>query len=171
VRIVFVGFAILAFLVASCGGGTERTSAVTPTSAATASVGCSATEQLTYHIHAHLALFVDGAPETIPAGIGIHRTCIAWLHTHDTSGIIHVEAPAPHTYTVGDFFAVWGKRLDTTHLLDHTAGDQHHIEAYVDGNRYDGPPQTIPLTPHAVIVIEYGPPFVPPPPFTFPSGF
>jgi hypothetical protein len=34
------------------------------------------------------------------------------LHTHDTSGLIHIEPDTPeqnHVYTIGDFFRVWGK--------------------------------------------------------------
>src|SRR3954454_19763068 len=29
-------------------------------------------EQLAYHVHAHLDVFVDGKPVTVPAGIGIN---------------------------------------------------------------------------------------------------
>jgi hypothetical protein len=60
----------------------------------TEAVGCSQMEQLAYHVHAHLAIFIEGQPVTVPANIGIHATCIAWLHTHATDGVIHVEAPA-----------------------------------------------------------------------------
>ena len=78
-------------------------------------------EQLSYHVHAHLALFVEGQPVEVPGGIGIRADCFSWLHTHAPDGILHVEAPAPHTYTLGDFFRVWGRPLDASHLLDRTA--------------------------------------------------
>ena len=133
-------------------------------------VGCSTMEQLAYHVHAHLAIFVEGAPSRVPGNIGIRRDCIAWLHTHDPDGIIHVEAPGPHTYTLGAFFRIWGQPLDATHLLDLTAGGDQKIVAYVNGQPFGGDPDTVPLDPHADIVLEYGPPFVDPPAYRFPPG-
>jgi hypothetical protein len=35
------------------------------------------------------------------------------LHTHDSSGIIHVESIVNRTYTLGEFLNIWGG-LDTT---------------------------------------------------------
>jgi hypothetical protein len=141
-----------------------------PGSAAASEVGCSAMEQTAYHVHAHLDIFVDGREVTVPPNIGIELNCIRWLHTHDDSGIIHVEAPERHTYSLGDFFRVWGQPLDSTHLLDRTATGDQKVVAYVNGRRYDGAPETIPIDPHAVITLELGSPLVPPPTFTFPPG-
>ncbi len=147
-----------------------RVTARSERTTAEASVGCSSMEQLSYHVHAHLALYVDGVPRAVPGGIGLRRDCISWLHTHDATGILHIEAPAPHPYTLGQFFSVWGQPLDATHLLDQAAEDQHQLRAYVNGQLYQGAPETIPLAAHVDIVLEYGPPFVPPPPFSFPPG-
>ena len=129
-------------------------------------VGCSSMEQVTYHVHAHLAILVDGQPVVVPANIGIRATCITWLHTHATDGIIHIEAPSPHTYPLGAFLQVWGQPLPT---LDQ-AGQPRQMVAYVNGRPWDRPVATIPLTAHAVIVLEYGLPFVPPSSYTFPPG-
>lgn len=141
-----------------------------PAMAAAKDVGCSSMEQVAYHVHVHLAIFVDGQPVAVPANIGIHPDCITWLHTHDSSGVLHIEAPEPRTYTLGAFFQVWGQPLDATHLLDHVADAQHQVRAFVNGQLYSGAPETIPLDPHAVIVLEFSPPFVTPPEFTFPPG-
>jgi hypothetical protein len=127
-------------------------------------------EQLNYHLHAHLRIFIEGAEVPVPADIGIRRDCISWLHTHDADGILHIEAPRRQTYTLGAFFRVWGRPLDSTHLLDRVADEQHRVAAYVDGQTYEGPPETIPLEAHADIILEYGPPFMRPPPYTFPPG-
>src|SRR5258708_5443270 len=55
-------------------------------------IPCEQTEQLSYHVHAHLTIIVNGQPVVVPANIGIPGgRCVYWLHTHDTSGIIHVE--------------------------------------------------------------------------------
>ncbi|HKR74492.1 MAG TPA: hypothetical protein VJR94_10330, partial [Candidatus Nitrosocosmicus sp.] len=44
----------------------------------------------------------------VPAGIGIiPNECIFWLHTHDDSGIIHVEAPYETSFSLGQFLQVW----------------------------------------------------------------
>jgi hypothetical protein len=65
-----------------------------------------------YHWHTQLTITSGGNPVTIPADIGISFTCMQVLHTHDTSGLIHIEPDTPaqaRVYSLGDFFAVWGK--------------------------------------------------------------
>jgi hypothetical protein len=85
-------------------------------------VQCNAGEQTAYHIHAHLAVFVGGQQRTIPEGVGITPpqqvmqtssgpfvtggSCFYWLHTHDRTGVIHIESPTQSTYTLGQFFAI-----------------------------------------------------------------
>jgi len=51
------------------------------------------------HIHAHLDVLVDGQAVAVPAGIGIdvHRRTISPLHTHDASGVLHIESPVETT--------------------------------------------------------------------------
>src|SRR6476469_8268577 len=56
---------------------------------AAAAVGCSAMEQLAYHIHVHVTILAQGQPILIPANTGIRSDCISWLHTHDVSGVVH----------------------------------------------------------------------------------
>jgi hypothetical protein len=59
--------------------------------------------------HQHLDLYIDGRKVPVPAGIGINPAVgFAPLHTHDASGVIHVESPTVRTYKLGQFFAVWG---------------------------------------------------------------
>lgn len=31
------------------------------------------------------------------------------IHTHDDTGIIHIESPVKRDFTLADFFAVWNK--------------------------------------------------------------
>ncbi|HZQ34490.1 MAG TPA: hypothetical protein VFD32_01065, partial [Dehalococcoidia bacterium] len=47
-------------------------------------IPCETTEQLTYHVHAHLTVIANGQNVPVPAFIGIPGRCIYWLHTHDT---------------------------------------------------------------------------------------
>ncbi len=68
-------------------------------------------QQLAVHIHPVLSITVDGVPETIPANVGVTQTCMAELHTHDATGVIHVEtatADRVGQLSFEDFFAVWG---------------------------------------------------------------
>jgi hypothetical protein len=153
-------------LLAACSSTSEAPGGSVPTS----DIPCEAGERLTYHVHVHLSIFIEGQPSVVPAGVGIRSNCIFWLHTHDATGIIHVEAPAQRSFTLGQLFSIWGQPLSSTQLLNKTTDAQHQIKAYVNGQEFSGDPSTIPLTAHAVIVLEYGPPFPAPQPFTFPAG-
>jgi hypothetical protein len=116
-----------------------------------------AMEQLDYHIHQHLDVFVHGQSVEVPADIGIAPSVgIAVLHTHDTTGIIHVEAPQPHDYTLGDFFDVWGVRLTTSCIGGYCNGDQGSLQVYVGGQSAQGDPRAIVLSQHQEIVVVFG---------------
>jgi hypothetical protein len=126
-------------------------------------VRCERGERLEYHVHAHLALFVEGQEVPVPAGIGITDRCLYWLHTHSTDGIIHIEAPAPMAFTLGEFFAIWGQPLGPSTILDKSVDANHQLRVFVNGEPFEGDPATIKLVDRETIVIEYGPPFAPPP--------
>jgi hypothetical protein len=138
-------------------------------------ITCTATEQVTMHIHSHLALFYHGKQLQIPAYIGMApvppQGCIYWLHTHDATGIIHIEAPqfeAPGggPFTLGMFFDIWGQPL----TLDDVAGKRGPVTAYVNGAQWHGDPRAIPLAAHQQITLEVGTPIIPPPNYAFPFG-
>src|SRR2546427_2032541 len=79
---------------------------------------CLPTEPATFHIHPYLRIVINGQDITIPAAIGINNpgganSCFEPVHTHDTSGIIHVESLTSVNYTLSDFFTIWN---DTNHL-------------------------------------------------------
>ncbi len=137
-------------------------------------VTCLATEQVTLHIHAHLALFVNGKQLQIPAHVGMAPVppggCLYWLHTHDGSGIIHIEAPqvgapAGGPWTLGMFFDIWGQPL----TRDNVAGKVGPVTAYVNGTLWTGDLRAIPLAAHQEVTLEVGK-VVPPPNYTFPFG-
>jgi hypothetical protein len=145
-------------------------------------ISCEASEQVLFHIHAHLTIFVRGAPRQVPAGIGIARpyeveqtasgnfiagaTCFMWLHTHSADGIIHTESPIQRTYTLGDFFDIWGQPLGR----DRLGPARGRVTALFDGRVFTGNPRQIPLLAHAQIQLEAGKPLVAPERITFPSG-
>ncbi len=130
-----------------------------------AGIPCASREVLTYHVHSFLAVYVDGEPVPVPANTGVRETCLFWLHTHDDSGLVHIEAPEKRDFTLGQFFAIWGQPLSATQLASATVDSEHEIKAWVNGEEYAGDPASIPLEDKTTIVVGYGPPFVPPPEF------
>jgi hypothetical protein len=144
-------------------------------------IGCDTSEQVLFHIHAHLTIFVNGKPRQVPAAIGIPDAraqstpqgpfigsgkCFYWLHTHAADGIIHTESPVQRTYVLGDFFDEWGQPLGPD-LLGPVKG---HVTAIYNGKLYRGNPRDIPLTRHAQIQLEVGTPLVAPESIRWPSG-
>ena len=110
---------------------------------------------------------------TVPAGVGIDQKnkCTYWLHTHDTSGVIHVESPTEKQYPLQNFLDIWGQAVNKTSFLTHGIAAGHSVRTYVGSALYSGDPGTILLTPHKVITLEYGPPWVTPASsYTFPAG-
>jgi hypothetical protein len=155
--------------------------ATAATGAAVDSVQCQTMEQFAYHIHAHLAVYVNGSPRQIPDGIGITKLqeqttnagpfattaggCYYWLHTHTSDGIIHIESPTQQLYTLGTFFDIWGQPL-TAGQVGSAKGT---VTAYVDGQPYTGDVRAITLTAHELIQLDVGA-NQPPQPFSFPPG-
>lgn len=78
---------------------------------------------LIQHIHPILVITVDGTNETIPANIGLGGACERAVHTHDTTGQIHVEAQDARQYTLGDFMSVWGKSINREGYILKTTAD------------------------------------------------
>ncbi len=78
-------------------------------------IPCETREYGTSHIHAHLDVFVNGEPLTVPRYIGIMSggpqnqqvACLYWLHTHDNTGIIHIEEPTAKNLTLSQFIDIW----------------------------------------------------------------
>jgi hypothetical protein len=128
------------------------------------------------HIHQHLDLFVAGRPVTVPAGIGIDpaQHFISPLHTHDTSGVLHVESPTQATFTLGQVFGVWGVPLTRARLGGLRTGGGKQLRAWVDGKPFDGDPGSIVLAAHQELVVAYGTPAQMPEPvpagYDFPPG-
>jgi len=135
-------------------------------------IACGSSEQLFYHIHAHLQVYANGQPRALPGGIGIPGSrvmhspqgpvavggqCIYWLHTHTSDGVIHIESPIKRVYTLGNFFDEWHQPLNELGV-----GTVHgRITAFLNGRRWNQDPRAIPLLPHAVIQLNIGSPTAP----------
>ena len=68
-----------------------------------------------YHLHSQLAVYLpDGTSAEVPADIGVGNSCMYWLHTHDATGKLHVEAPAATAATLADFLEIWRRSTNPT---------------------------------------------------------
>src|SRR5579885_247542 len=95
---------------------------------------CQPVEATDFHIHAHLDLIVDSKPITIPAGIGIKpNECLYWLHTHNTSGVIHIESPQQTTFTLGQFIQVWDNTAGISPTFEDAIHGDKNIKVFVNG--------------------------------------
>jgi hypothetical protein len=145
-------------------------------------ISAAAAEQLAFHIHAHLTIFVAGRPRQIPYGVGIAPplevestpqglfavggNAFFWLHTHAADGIIHIESPIERTYTLGNFFDIWNEPLGP----ERVGPTMGHVTAFFDGRHYLGNPRDIPLLAHAQIQLDVGRALVGPESIQFPPG-
>jgi len=131
-------------------------------------MSCDAQEGQRIHIHQHLVILDHGKTTPIPASIGIPagKRCIYWVHTHTPDGIIHIEAPLDRSFTLGDFFMIWGEPLTRSQVATAKAPKGESLKVWVNGKQYKGDPRKIPLVAHADIVIQAGPPFSKPAAFT-----
>jgi hypothetical protein len=137
-------------------------------------IQCNAIEQLLFHNHAHLDIFIGGQPYTVPSQIGIiPGKCIYWLHTHDDSGVIHIESPVTRNFTLGQFFDIWKKRFSNVQIFDNIANATNVMAVYVNGNKINGEAdyRNINLQEHDQIAIVFGkPPSKIPSTYGFPKG-
>jgi hypothetical protein len=107
-------------------------------------------QNLAQHFHPTLTIIVDDEREAIPENIGISDTCMAEAHTHDTTGTLHFESVEPgKTFTVEDFFAVWGQSIER---------DGYALVATINGISYTVEEmRTTPLHDQDAIVLTYTP--------------
>jgi hypothetical protein len=81
-------------------------------------------------IQPQLSVLIEGAPLTVPSGIGINQSL--WkdhsldqygvaghspLTTHDTSGTIHVNSNTVRNFTLQEFLGVWGVTVDSSQVV------------------------------------------------------
>jgi hypothetical protein len=123
------------------------------------------------HIHQHLDIYVNGKKVTVPSQIGIYDgQFLTELHTHDASGIMHVESPTKRTFDLAQFFGVWGVRL-TPSCVGGYCKELTPWRLYVDGKPNQGDPRALELKAHQEIAIVIGtPPKTIPTKYKFPPG-
>jgi hypothetical protein len=134
-------------------------------------IQCEASEQVAYHVHTHLSVYVDGTLRPLPPGIGIvapvaQQTtdgpfygashCYYWLHVHTQDGVIHIESPTERSYTLGEFFDIWKQPLTRTQITS----AHGTLKVFVNGQVFTGDPRNVHLGSHEDIQIDVGKPFV-----------
>ena len=105
-------------------------------------------DKVIMHIHAILHIIIGGKSVTIPANIGINpelykshdldaygmkNPSMSPLHTHDSSGVIHVESTEIRPFTLGEFFDVWGVAFSEDCIMDKCSDGTDKVRMYVDG--------------------------------------
>ncbi len=108
------------------------------------------------HIHVHLDVFANASTVTVPDTLGHIGANLCTLHTHDNTGVIHVESPDTRTYTLQEVLDVWGYHASSNALV------------YVNGAQSDF---SHVLVSHDEIAVVIGtPPTSIPSFYNFPSG-
>ena len=102
---------------------------------------------LALHIHPNLKTYIDGKEVAVPGNIGISGTCMAEMHTHDGTGVIHIESiEAGRTFTVADFFTILAEPLEKE---AYTLSSSVNGDTGVDLGTYE-------LKDHDVVILSYG---------------
>lgn len=126
------------------------------------------------HIHQHLDIYANGRHITLPALVGIGTDYISELHTHDSTGVMHVESPTASAFSLGQFFAVWGVQLGPHCIGGLCAKNAKTLRAWVNGKPVTADPTRIVLASHQEIVLAYGTAAQVPKPvpsrYSFPAG-
>lgn len=86
-------------------------------------------------------VYVDGAPVAVPANIGISAAARleSPLHTHDATGLVHIEADQPHDFRLADFFAVWGVAFSGNQIGGFRNAGDRVLQAFANGQRIADP--------------------------------
>ncbi len=120
-----------------------------------------------YHHHVHLSIFINGEQLALPMGVGMyqpgggksgyiyHQTCLYFVHTHDRTGIVHIESKTAQPFTLGIVFKLWGEPLSSTQIAEFTGP----VSVYVNGNPdTTDPVANVPLNPGDDITLVIGQP-------------
>lgn len=128
----------------------------------------------------HVEVFAANRVLLVPAGIGTraprassagritHAACYGALVTLDPTGLVLVRTGV--RLSLAALFRSWGQPLSPTRLASFRAAKGSRVTTYVNGRLWHGTPQTVPLTPHAEIVLELGPHVPPHSSYAFPPG-
>ncbi|MGH9989380.1 MAG: hypothetical protein ACREAS_02995, partial [Nitrososphaera sp.] len=101
-------------------------------------IECDRVEHLTFHTHTQLNMTINNQSYSVPAGIGIIQDyCIYWLHTHDNSGLIHIESPIQREFSLGQFLRIWNKFNSSDTVLQNITNNNVNgtLLVYINGTQ------------------------------------
>lgn len=123
---------------------------------------CQVTMSENYHIHVFIGIYVNGQEYALPRGIGVSDPsnpndasidyathCFYFTHTHDSTGVVHIEDPnvggatvQQSIYNLKTIFDVWGITVNNAQFGQFTGP----VQVYTSGQQYrgGGPNTTIP---------------------------
>jgi hypothetical protein len=114
------------------------------------------------HYHVHITLYVDGHKVVIPGDMGYDVNSAtntvsqaSPIHTHDDTGLIHVEADRPGFHgTLGQVFDVWGVYFTNQCIGGYCDG----VKIWVDGKPTSAGPGLVLKNHQAITIVEGAPP-------------
>ena len=107
------------------------------------------------HHHALIHIYNDGLLIPIAPNIGIHKPDYSSIHTHDQTGVIHMESDVPHKFTLGNFFYIWGVRFGKASLGNLVNKGDKQVRVYVNGKLVSDPVHYV-MKDQDNIVVGYG---------------
>ena len=117
---------------------------------------------LARHDHAVLKIFIDGEQELIPANIGIMTDIcneqgeeMHAVHTHDSSGRLHIESNEPIDIPIGVFFDIWGYHFDETGIFEYRVNSTHEMIMTVGDTVVDSYDEYLLVNTSDIIEIRY----------------
>lgn len=127
-----------------------------------------------------MEVFAANRVVLVPAGIGTKAPrrfasgrissarCYGEIVALEPTGLVLVR-PGSHL-VMGDLFRSWGQPLSSGRVASFAAPGDDGVRAFLDGKRWPGSPDRVPLRAHSVIALEVGP-YVPPhASYRFPPG-
>jgi hypothetical protein len=120
-------------------------------------LGLPPASDVNYHVHALLHVYVDGRVVTVPANLGISPGGEAFssLHTHDTTGVLHLEATRPFAFRLSDVFAVWGVAFGRDRLGAYRDRGAERLWVYANGRPVEEPVRYV-IRRHDNVVVAFG---------------
>ncbi len=128
----------------------------------------------------HVEVFAADRVVLIPAGLGTRpprsfsagrisgARCYGDLVTLEPTGVALARPQA--RLRLSDLFRAWGQPLTRRRLASFWAPGRTPVDVFVGGRKWRGSPGSVPLRPHAEIVLEVGPHVPPHVSYTFPPG-
>jgi len=104
---------------------------------------------LVMHMHVALNIIINDEQVIIPGNVGIDPSLykthdldrygiknpkkIYPVHTHDTSGVIHIESTELRTFNLSQFFDVWGQTFNEECIMDKCNNEFNKVTMFIDG--------------------------------------